>query len=169
MLIVSPMATIFLNPVDSLPSSFYPITLQVSTAFLKHSFSIFFSFFFFFFFLLFRAAPKAYGSYRSSQVRGWIGATAVGLSQEPQQHRIQATWDLHRSSPQHRTLNSLSETRDQTWVLRDTSPVHYRWAMGGAGVGGDLLFLWLFWTMYFSALLLLFWLPLLSLLFWLLF
>ena len=42
------------------------------------------TFFFFFFFLLFRAAPKAYGSF---QARGQIGAAAAGLYHS---HRIRA-------------------------------------------------------------------------------
>ena len=40
---------------------------------------------FFFLFAFSRAAPAAYGG---SQVRGLIGAVAVGLTPEPQQHGI---------------------------------------------------------------------------------
>ena len=51
-------------------------------------------FFGFFFFCLFRAAPVAYGS---SQLRGQIGATAVGLHPQPQPHQV----ELHlRPTPQ---------------------------------------------------------------------
>ena len=48
-----------------------------------------------------------------------------------------ATWDLshicnlHHSSQQHWILNSLSEARDRTHVLMDTSWVCHHWAMTG--------------------------------------
>ena len=35
-----------------------------------------------------------------------------------------STYDLHYSSRQQRILNPLSEARDQTHILRDTSQVH---------------------------------------------
>jgi len=40
-------------------------------------------------------------------------------------------WNLHRSSRQHWILNPLSETRDWTPILMDTSQVHYHWATTG--------------------------------------
>ena len=77
---------------------------------------------FFLFFLLFRAALAAYGS---SQARGQIGAAAVGLRHShiharsephlPPNHRSQQCW----------TRNPLSEARDGTHVLIDTSWLHY--------------------------------------------
>ena len=42
--------------------------------------------------------------------------------------------DLHQSSWQCWILNPLSKARDQTWILMDTSRVHYRWAAMGAPV-----------------------------------
>ena len=39
--------------------------------------------------------------------------------------------NLHHSSWECQTLNPLSETRDQTHILKDTSQVCYRWAMTG--------------------------------------
>ena len=83
----------------------------------------------FFFFGLSRAAPAAYGS---SQARGWIRATAASL--QPQLMPMQDPnyiCDLRHSSCQRRIPNSLSEARDQTRVLMDTSWVHYRWATMG--------------------------------------
>ena len=65
------------------------------------------------FFLGFRAALEAYGS---SQAGGRIGAVAA---------------DLHHSSQQHQILNPLSEARNQTCILMDTSQVCYCWATTG--------------------------------------
>ena len=48
-----------------------------------------------------------------------------------------ATWDLswdfdlHHSAWQCQILNPLSGARNQTWVLMDTSMVHYHWATVG--------------------------------------
>ena len=77
----------------------------------------------FFFFLVFsRATLAAYGG---SQAKGLIGAIAPGL------HRATATQDpshvcnLHHSSRQCQILNSLSEARDRTRILMDTSQAHY--------------------------------------------
>ena len=76
---------------------------------------------FFFFFGLFRATPMAD---ESSQARGWIGAVAV---------------DLHHSSPQHQIFNPLSNARDWTCVLMDTSQICFcRASMGTAKWWSDL-------------------------------
>ena len=72
----------------------------------------------FFFFCLFRATPRAYGS---SQARGSIGAAAAGLCTTVPNH----IYDLHCSSPQCRILNLLSEARDQTHILMDTSQIRF--------------------------------------------
>ena len=70
------------------------------------------------FFFLFRAAFAAYGI---SQAKGQIGAVVAGL------HHSQAMWDLscicslYHSSWQRQIFNTLSEVRDQTHVLMDTS------------------------------------------------
>ena len=58
-----------------------------------------------FLFFFFRVTPVAYGS---SQARGGIEAAAA---------------HLHQSSWQHQILNPLSEARDQTFILMDTSQV----------------------------------------------
>ena len=65
-------------------------------------------------FLLFRAASEEYGS---SQVRGQIGATATA-TRDP-------TCDLHHSSRQCWIPEPLSETRDQTYIFKDTSCIHF--------------------------------------------
>ena len=69
--------------------------------------------------LLFRAAPTAYGS---PQARGMqLPATATAT----------ATWDpsyvfnLHYSSWQCQIPNPLSEARDQTQILMDTSQIRF--------------------------------------------
>ena len=41
-------------------------------------------------------------------------------------------WDLHHSSQQCRILNPLSEARDPTGILMDTSWVYYHWATMGS-------------------------------------
>ena len=74
--------------------------------------------FFFFFFL---AAPGAYGG---SQARSWIGATAAGLHHSHSNIRSEPPL---QPTPQLMAMldpNSLSEARDQTHVLMDTSRVH---------------------------------------------
>ena len=71
-------------------------------------------FVFFFFFLLFRDAPMAYGS---SQARGQIWGTAAWPTPQPQQCRI---WKRD-SSRLRQILNPISEARDPTCVLMDTS------------------------------------------------
>ena len=82
----------------------------------------------FIYFCLFRAAPAAHGS---SQARGWIRATAVGL------HHSSAMWDpshilnLQHSSQPRWILNPVSEVRDGTCILMDTSQFHYHWATTG--------------------------------------
>ena len=68
--------------------------------------------FFLFFFLLFRAAPMAHGG---SQARGLIGATAT---RDPSH-----IFGLYHSSLQCRILNPVSEARDWTHILMDTSQV----------------------------------------------
>ena len=74
----------------------------------------------FFFFL--RAVPTAYESPRlrvESELQMQAYTTAS------------ATWDLshicdlHYRSPQHPLLNPLSEARDQTCILMDTSRIHF--------------------------------------------
>ena len=70
-------------------------------------------FFPFFFFGLFRGTHEAYGS---SQARGQIGGGVAGLFYSSQQVRI---------------LNPLSEARDGTLVLINTTQVSYCWATTG--------------------------------------
>ena len=77
-------------------------------------------FFFFFFFGLFRATPMARGG---SQAWGQVRTVAAGLRHS----HSNATSELHlqyHSSGQRRILNPLSEARDRTCVLMDTSQTH---------------------------------------------
>ena len=74
------------------------------------------------FFLPFRAAPAAYGS---SKARGQIGAVTVGLGHSHSNMESKLCLDLCCSSPQCQILNSLSEARDWTCVLVDTSQMHF--------------------------------------------
>ena len=73
-----------------------------------------------FIYFLIRAVPAAYGS---SQARGWIRATSAAHT------TATVTWDLshicdlcHRLW-QCRILNPLSEARDRTCILTDTSQI----------------------------------------------
>ena len=64
------------------------------------------------FFLLFRAALAAHGS---SQVRGWIRATAAWSMPRPQQHRIWATSSTYTTA--HGNAESLTHwARQPTWT-----------------------------------------------------
>ena len=58
--------------------------------------------------------------YGGSQARGLIGAVAAA--------------DLHHSSQQRQILNPLSEARDRTSVLMDTSQICFRRAMMGTPI-----------------------------------
>ena len=62
----------------------------------------------------------AYGGY---QARGQIGATAAGLHHSHSNAGPSLICNLHHSLWQCRILNSLSEARDQTYILMDTSQV----------------------------------------------
>ena len=81
-------------------------------------------FLFFFLFCLFRATPAAYGGF---QARGWIGAVA-GLHHSHSNARSKpCLWPTHHSSQKHWILNPLSEVRDWTCFLMDTSQICFCW------------------------------------------
>ena len=75
---------------------------------------------------LFRAAPMAYGS---SLAKCWIRAIAAGLHCSHSNLGSEHIWDLHHNSRQGRIPDPLSEARDRTWILMDTSQVCYHWAI----------------------------------------
>ena len=81
--------------------------------------------FFFFILVVFWAASVVYGI---SQARVWIRASAAGLFHRNTRSELHP-WPTH--SQQCQILNSLSEARDQTCILMDTSWVCYHWAMMG--------------------------------------
>ena len=64
-------------------------------------------------FCFFRATPAAYGG---SQPRGQVRTVATGLCHRSRHCQI---------------LNPLSEARDQTYILMDTSRIRFCWAMMG--------------------------------------
>ena len=72
----------------------------------------------FIYILLLRAVPKAYGS---AQAKGWIGATAAGHSHSG----MSRVCELHHSSWPRWIPNPLSEARDPTRILMDTSWIHF--------------------------------------------
>ena len=73
-----------------------------------------------FLFPFFRATLKAYGR---SQARDQIGAAAEVLSSATATMDPRCICDLHHSLWQCQVLNPLSEARDQTHILIDTSHV----------------------------------------------
>ena len=76
-----------------------------------------------FYFLLSKATPVAYVN---SQARGQIGATAVAIATVMQSPSC--VCKLHHSSWQHWISNPLSEAREQTHILMDTSWTHFHCA-----------------------------------------
>ena len=85
--------------------------------------SVFSLYLFIYLFIYFvRATPAAYGS---SQARGQIGVAAAHYT------TATATWDpscvcdLYHSSQQYKIIYPLSEARDQTRILMDTSKICY--------------------------------------------
>ena len=85
---------------------------------------LFFTFFFFFlvFFVFSRAAPMAYGSF---QARDQIGNTVLTYTTATATQDLSHVCELHHSSRQCQILNPLSEARDQTCILMDTSQIHF--------------------------------------------
>ena len=79
-----------------------------------------------------KTAPASYGS---SRARGRIGAIIVGLDHSHSNTRSEPHLWPHRSSWQCLILNPLSEARDRTHILMDTSQAHYRWATLGTSKG----------------------------------
>ena len=80
----------------------------------------------FIYFLLFRATGAAYGS---SQARSQIRATAAGLHHSHSNAGSKlCLWPI---SQQCQILNPLSEARDRTCILMDTSWICFHWATMG--------------------------------------
>ena len=75
----------------------------------------------FYVFCLFRATPVAYGG---SQARVHIGVVQRAYITATETPDPSCICDLHHSSCQRWILNPLSEARDQTCALMDTSRVH---------------------------------------------
>ena len=69
---------------------------------------------------LFRATPAEYGS---SQARGWMRAAAASLPTASVTQNLSCVCDPRRSLQQQRILNRLTEVRDWTQILKDTSQV----------------------------------------------
>ena len=78
---------------------------------------------------LFKVESKACGSF---QARGWIGATATSLhnshSNVGSEPHLQPT---HHSSRHRWIPDPLSEARDQTCILMDSSRICFHWATTG--------------------------------------
>ena len=77
---------------------------------------------------LFRATPVAYGSF---QARGWIGAAVTSLCHSCSNVSSKLYLWLHHSPQQCQILNPLSEARNWTCLLMDSSQIHFCWDMTG--------------------------------------
>ena len=64
----------------------------------------------------------------SSQAKGQTGAAVASLDHSQTTQDPSFICNLHHSSQQRLILNPLSEARDRTCVLMDTSQFHYCWA-----------------------------------------
>ena len=91
----------------------------------------FFLFIFKFIFCLFRAAPAAHGG---SQARDRIGAVAAGLHHSHSNVESEPHNQPTHSSQQRRILNPLSEVRNGTYVLMDTSQIRFCWTTTGTPI-----------------------------------
>ena len=80
------------------------------------------------FFLLFGAVLTAYGSARA---RGWIGAAVACLHHSHSHTSSSHNCNLHHNSWQRWILDLLSEAREQTHILMDTSRIHHCWVTRG--------------------------------------
>ena len=75
------------------------------------------------FVLFFRAVPEIYGS---SQAGVGTGAIALAYTTATVTRNLSCVCDLHHSSGLRWIPNSLSEARDRTCVLMDTSQIGFR-------------------------------------------
>ena len=80
-----------------------------------------------------------HAAYASSEARGRIGATAVAYTTATTTQDLSHVCDLHHSLHQRQIFNLLSEARDQTRILMDTSRVCYHWATMGASPKSKIL------------------------------
>ena len=87
------------------------------------------TFFIFYFLLFFRTTPIAYGC---SQARGQIGATAAAYATVTETWDPSCICDLHHSSRKRWIPDPLSETRDLTHILMDTSQIRFHCTTMGA-------------------------------------
>ena len=92
---------------------------QATTDLLSTTIDQFVFFLFYLFFCLFRVTLVAYGGFQGS---GGFGSAAAHLCHSDSNAGSEScVWDLPHSSRQHRILNPLSEVRNPTCVLTDTS------------------------------------------------
>ena len=111
--------------------------------------------FFFFFLAFFRAPPEAHGS---SQARPESELQPLAYHTAKTKWDVSLVCDLHHRSRQHQILDPLIEARDQTWVLMDTSWVHFHCATTGTPcvwIFGCLSAVWP-WASLFTSLSLIF-------------
>ena len=64
-------------------------------------------------------------TYGGSQARGLIEAAELAYTIATALHDLRRVCDLHHSSWQHWIHSPLSDARDQTCILMDTSQVHF--------------------------------------------
>ena len=76
-------------------------------------------------------------AYGSSQARSWMGDAAAFLHDSHSNSGSNPIFDLYHSSWQRWILNSMSEARDWTCVLMDTSWICFHWATTGTPETGQ--------------------------------
>jgi len=92
-----------------------------------------------FLFYLFRATPTTYGCFHA---RGLIRASPASLHHSHSIAGLNCVCYLHHSSQKHQILNPLSETRDQTHILMDTSQVCDYCTTKGTPAASLILVVW---------------------------
>ena len=83
-------------------------------------------YYYYYYYCLLRTTPMVY---EGTQARAWIGAVAATAAPDPSH-----ICDLHHNSWQCWILNTMSEARDWTCILMDTSQIRFHWTIMGTHI-----------------------------------